>query len=139
MSHGHARRESTHWYGMLAYLAVGVFGLAYSAFQYNEGLEIGASITMSVVLLVLVFGGVATYWLLFKDAMYLSRTGHRWTPTWWMYAGAGLGVPALIYFGGDALAPSSPNSVVALLVYTLLTVGVNVVYLYRRHKYIGRP
>lgn len=133
------RRDSKNWYGMLAYLAFGILGFLYAGYQYSEGFAIGASMTMSLVLFGIIIGGLATYPMLFKDAMYLSRTGQRWAPSWWKYVAAGIGLPIVIYFAGDTLAPDSPNFAVALMAYTLSTLSVNAAYLYRRHKYIGRP
>lgn len=139
MARTRRHQDSKNWYGMMIYLAIGTLGIIYAAFQYTQGSEIGASIALTVVLIVIVFGGVATYPLLFKDSMYLSRSGQRWNPSWWKYVSVGLGVPIVVYFAGSAAAPNAQNFAIAFLLYTVATIGVNVIYLWRRHKYIGRP
>lgn len=131
--------DSKNWYGMLAYLAFGLFGFLYAAYQYSEGFNVGAQMSMSLVLFAIIVGGLVTYPLLFKDAMFLSRSGQRWQPAWWKYVALGLGLPVVVYFIGDTVAPDAANFAVALMWYTVSTLGVNATYLYQRHKYIGRP
>lgn len=131
-------REAKHWYVMFAYVIIGYGGLAWGGYQLATGNGLLAGSALAITAVALALGGVWTLAKLFRDAMHLRRHNRGWRPAWTRYIGVAVGVPVLAFVVGDQLDVSQAG-MVAFYLYVLGTVGANTVYLWRRHKFIGRP
>jgi len=131
--------DSKKWYAQLGYVLFALIATIYILISFENYGARAAGYGSSMVILTLGLIGLTTYPALFKDAMYLSRSGYTWTPAWWKYIGFGLLTPVAVFYASEPLGFSTEAGAFAIIAYTLSTVLMNVIYLYNRHGRIGRP
>lgn len=130
--------DASHWHVMLGYLVAGYGGLAYVAYNAVNGNSLLAGSALAAVTLALALGGVWTMVKLFRDAMYLRRESRGWRPAWTKYIGGAVGVPVLAFFAGSQLGIAEAG-VVSFYGYVVGVLAANSLYLWRRHRFVGRP
>ncbi|WP_254762142.1 DUF5518 domain-containing protein [Natrinema marinum] len=115
--------------------------LAPAVLLYVFGLrpDSGARLLLAILaLFVLVPLAVIAAVALFEDAVTLGEIGPEWTPNYWAYVGAPLGVYALVYLVATLTESVNPSGdgmygfIIALWFSAL-------VYLSGRHRYVGTP
>lgn len=74
------------------------------------------------------------------DARRLRRAGSAWRPAWWWYVPAAASATIVLFLLGDRFSASAAeNRGVAGVALVLGTAPVALLYLYRRHRALGRP
>lgn len=134
-------REGTaekYWYTLAAYVAaciVLIGGIVATQVGGGTGATVGTLTGLGMAFIS--FFGLFTYPALFKDAAYV-RAVSRWNAKWWRYMAAGLGIPFVVYLGLSSAGVRAPG-IAAYGLHALTALIVSVVYLYRRHQFVGVP
>jgi hypothetical protein len=131
--------DSKKWYAQFGYVVLAVLGIAYILVTAQNTSARATGWAGAGLILGLGLIGLTTYPALFKDAMFLSRSGYTWSPSWWKYIGFGLLTPVGLYYALDAANLGPDAGGIAIISFSASTVIMNVVYLYHRHERIGRP
>jgi hypothetical protein len=135
-------REGTgekYWYTQFGYILASVLGILYILITADNISNPGTGIIIAIVALGLAVYGLVTYGALFRDNAYIRGQYHGWTPRWWYYWGAGFGIPVGIYLIGRIAGSADAGLGLALLAFVLSTLGMNVAWIYNRHRFIGIP
>lgn len=129
-----------YWYASIAFVAAVIISTLYVAALISLG---GPAVLQGGIVVVWLSGlsalGALTYLVLLKDTANVRKMGFTWQPKSWYYVLVGFSAPlvALILFGQRY--PPGVRELLSIIVFILITCGVNVFYLYRRHRFLGTP
>lgn len=125
------------------YAVGGVLALGVAIYQLVnvQGGEYAQAVGAGIGLFLIIFAlaGVAIHVAIFKDSAYLRTTRERWNPEWWKYIGFGIGVPILTFIALDFGLETMYAIVAAMMVHAMTSWIEAMVYIYKRHQYVGVP
>lgn len=133
------KTKELYWYVLAAYLAaLGLGALAFlGVVVVTDKISIVAVAAVAIVT-ALALVSLPTFPALYKDTQYLDDATD-WDPRWWVYVGGGAGSPLVGFVaGGVALGPRV-NLALSVLSWVASVAGMCVLYLYRRHRFVGVP
>jgi len=129
-----------YWYTSIAFVGAVIGSTLYVAAL----ISLGSSTALQGGIVVLWLGGLSalgalTYLVLLKDTAKVRKMGFTWQPKSWYYVLVGFSTPlvALLFFGQRY--PPAVSELLSLIIFILITSGINAFYLYRRHQFLGTP
>ena len=135
---GWSGQAGRHWRGIVVYLVVVTVSIWISGYLWIEhaGHAAGKVLLAASVCLVVV-GCLAVHSVILQDSAQLRARAGGWNPKWWEYIALGLGGPILLSLATVAVTPTVTAIGSAVVAFALLTWGVSVHYLYRRHRSVA--
>lgn len=135
-----------YWYTQVGFIFASILAIGYMVVAFDSiinatttGGAMAASLTLGLVMFGLVIYGLVTYGALFRDNAYVRGQYRGWNPRWWYYIGAGFGIPVAVFAVARLLGEGETGGGLAMMVFVISTLGMNVAWIYNRHRYIGIP
>lgn len=132
------RLHDVYWYILVIQVITGAATLFCITAITLFIIELVRNIIVGLIIGITALISVVAYPSLFADVVYVNRANFDWNPYWWHYFGFGFGATFILYF----LIVSADLYITPILIPATLiasTLFISIIYLYKRHKYVGTP